>query len=227
MYNFFMDGVQLPVAPPAMTTTINNKNETIVLINEGEVNILKKAGLTDIEFEVEFPNSKYPFAVYPSGFQPASFYLEHLEKLKVSQEPFQFIVNRMKPDGSLLFDTNITVSLEDYTIDEDAENGFDVKSTVRLKQFKPFGTKKLNVKSASTSSSSASTATDNKKVVVEKQRATTGKTTPKTHTVKSGDTLWAISKKNLGDGSKYTELAKLNNLSNPNLIKPGQVIKLG
>jgi len=133
----------------------------------------------------------------------------------------------MKPDGSLLFDTNITVSLEDYTIDEDAENGFDVKSTVRLKQFKPFGTKKLNVKSASTSSSSASTATDNKKVVVEKQRATTGKTTPKTHTVKSGDTLWAIAKQHLGDGSKYTELAKLNNLSNPNLIKPGQVIKFG
>lgn len=227
MYNFFMDGVQLPVAPSAMSMKVNNKNETIVLINEGEVNILKKAGLTDIEFEVEFPNSKYPFAVYPSGFQPASSYLEHLEKLKVSQEPFQFIVNRMKPDGSLLFDTNITVSLEDYMIDEDAENGFDVKSTVRLKQFKPFGTKKLNVKSTSTSSYNASNATDNKKVVVETQRATTGKETAKTHTVKSGDTLWAIAKKYLGDGSKYTELAKLNNLSNPNLIKPGQVIKLG
>lgn len=227
MYNFFMDGVQLPVAPSALSMKVNNKNETIVLINEGEVNILKKAGLTDIEFEVEFPNSKYPFAVYPSGFQPASFYLEHLEKLKVSQEPFQFIVNRMKPDGSLLFDTNITVSLEDYTIDEDAGNGFDIKSTIQLKQFKPFGTKKLTVKSTSTSSSSVSTATDNKKVVIEKQRATTGKETAKTHTVKSGDTLWAIAKKYLGDGSKYTELAKLNNLSNPNLIKPGQVIKLG
>lgn len=228
MYNFFMDGVQLPVAPPSMSTKINNKNETITLINEGEVNLLKKAGLTDVEFEVEFPNVKYPFAVYPNGFQPATFFLEHLEKLKVSQEPFQFIVNRMKPEGSLLFDTNMTVSLEDYTIDEDAENGFDIKSSITLKQFKPFGTKKLNIKSASSSASNtASSANSKKKVTVEKKRATTGKQTAKTHTVKAGDTLWAIAKKHLGDGSKYTELAKLNNLSNPNIIKAGQVIKLG
>lgn len=227
MYNFFIGDVQLPIAPPAMSMKVNNKNETIVLINEGEVNLLKKAGLTDIEFEVEFPNSQYPFAIYPSGFQPASHFLDHLEKLKVDQEPFQFIVNRLKPDGSLLFDTNITVSLEDYTIDEDAENGFDVKSVIRLKQSKPFGTKKLNVKSAPASSSNASNGQAKQKVTVEKKRATTGKQTAKTHTVKAGDTLWAIAKKHLGDGSKYTELAKLNNLSNPNIIKAGQVIKLG
>lgn len=227
MYNFFMGDVQLPIAPPAMSMQINNKNETIVLINEGEVNLLKKAGLTDIEFEVEFPNVKYPFAVYPSGFQPASYYLEHLEKLKLSQEPIQFIVNRMKPDGSLLFDTNMTVSLEDYPINEDAENGFDVKVTIRLKQFKPFGTKKLNIKSAPINSSNASNGQAKQKVTVEKKRATTGKQTAKTHTVKAGDTLWAIAKKHLGDGAKYTELAKINNISNPNNIKAGQVIKLG
>lgn len=227
MYNFFIGDVQLPIAPPAMSMKVNNKNETILLINEGEVNLLKKAGLTDIEFEVEFPNSQYPFAVYPSGFQPASHYLEHLEKLKLSQEPFQFIVNRLKPDGSLLFDTNITVSLEDYTVDEDAENGFDVKSLIRLKQFKPFGTKKLNIKSTSTSSSSASNTQPKQKVTVEKSRPTTGKQTPKTHTVKAGETLWAIAKKHLGNGAKADELAELNNLPNPNLIKEGQVIKLG
>lgn len=227
MYNFFLDGVQLPVAPPTMRMKINNKNETITLINEGEVNLLKKPGLTDIEFEVEFPNVKYPYAVYPNGFQPAAYFLEHLEKLKLSPEPFQFIANRMKPDGSLLFDTNMTVSIEDYTIDEDAENGFDVKVTILLKQFRPFGTKKLNIKSAPASSSSASKGSNKKKVTVEKKRATTGKKTPKTHTVKSGETLWAIAKRHLGDGAKYTELAKLNNISNPNIIKAGQVIKLG
>ncbi|MGN7478945.1 LysM peptidoglycan-binding domain-containing protein [Solibacillus silvestris] len=228
MYNFFIGDVQMPIAPSAMSMKINNKNETITLINEGEVNLLKKAGLTDIEFEVEFPNVKYPYAVYPSGFQPASFYLEHLEKLKVAQEPFQFIVNRLKPDGSLLFDTNMTVSLEDYTVDEDAENGFDIKSTVSLKQFQPFGTKKLNIKSTSSSASNAASATKSKqKVTVEKSRPTTGKKTPKTYTVKAGDTLWAIAKKELGNGDKYTELAKLNNISNPNTIKVGQVIKLG
>lgn len=227
MYNLFLDDMQAPIAPPAMTMKINNKNETITLINEGEVNILKKAGLTDIEFELLLPNSKYPFAVYNDGFKPAAYYLEKLEKLKLSQEPFQFIVNRMKPDGSLLFDTNITVSLEEYSIEEDAEEGFDVKVTISLKQFKPFGTKKLTVKKTPSTSNSSGLGETKQKATIEKTRPTTGKETPKTHTVKSGDTLWAIAKKYLGDGSKYTQLAKLNNLSNPNIIKTGQVIKLG
>ena len=47
-----------------------------------------------------------------------------------------------------------------------------------------------------------------------------------THTVVRGDTLWDIAAKYLGDGSKYTQLAAINNISNPDLIYVGQVIKL-
>lgn len=221
MYNFFLDGVQLPVAPSNLSTRINNKNETITLMNEGEVNVLKKAGLTEIEFEVLLPNVNYPFAVYPNGFQPATHYLEKLEQLKLNQEPFPFIVNRMKPNGNLLFDTNMQMSLEEYEIQEDAEeNGFDVIVVVKLKQFRAYGNKKLNL------NNNASNGSTTKKATVEKVRPTTGKTKAKSVTVKQGDTLWAIAKKELGDGSKYTELAKLNNLSNPNAIRAGQVIKL-
>jgi nucleoid-associated protein YgaU len=34
--------------------------------------------------------------------------------------------------------------------------------------------------------------------------------------------LWAIAKKYYGDGNKYTEIAKANNISNPNVISVGQ-----
>lgn len=229
MYNFFVDGVQFPVAPAELRTKINGRNETITLMNDGEVNIIKKTGLTDIEFEVLLPNVKYPFAVYTGGFQPATYYLEKLEKLKVALEPFQFIVNRMMPNGNLLFDTNMTVTIEDYEINESAENGFDVMVNIQLKQYKAYGNKKLVTKpaTASNNASPASNAPTTQKAVVEQKRPTTGKETPKTHTVVAGDTLWAISKKYLGDGSKYPEIAKLNNINNPNLIKAGQVIKLG
>lgn len=47
-----------------------------------------------------------------------------------------------------------------------------------------------------------------------------------TYTVKSGDTLSGIALRFLGDASKYKELAAINNISNPNLIYVGQVIKL-
>lgn len=228
MYNFFMDGVQFPVAPPELSTKINGRNETIVLMNDGEVNVIKKPGLTDIEFEVLLPNVKYPFAVYTNGFQPATFYLEKLEKLKIDDKPFQFIVNRMMPNGNLLFDTNMTVTIEDYEIMESAENGFDVTVRISLKQYKAYGNKRIVTKptTASSNASNTSNTTTTQKAVVEQTRPTT-KETPKTHTVKSGETLWAIAKKYLGDGSKYTELAKINKISNPNVIKIGQVIKLG
>lgn len=227
MYNFFVDGVQLPVAPPEMTTKINGHNESIVLMNDGEVNIIKKPGLTDIEFEVLLPNVKYPFAVYPNGFQAATFYLDKLEKLKISDKPFQFIVNRMMPNGTLLFDTNMTVSLEDYEIKESADNGFDETVSIQLKQYRSYGNKKITIKKDTKSNSGKSNSKSTSKAVVEQKRPTTNKTAPKTHTVVKGDTLWAIAKKYLGDGSKSSELAKINNISNPNVLKVGQVIKLG
>lgn len=48
----------------------------------------------------------------------------------------------------------------------------------------------------------------------------------KSVTVERGDTLSAIALAHLGAASKYKQLATINNISNPNLIYVGQVIKL-
>lgn len=42
------------------------------------------------------------------------------------------------------------------------------------------------------------------------------------HTVVKGDTLWKIAQRNYGNGSRYPETAKANNISNPNIISVGQ-----
>ena len=98
MYYFYLDKILLPVAPSKMSLKIDNKNKTLVEINEGEINILKKAGLTNIEFDAMIPNVKYPFATYKNGFQSAKIFLEAIEKLKTSKQPFQFIVSRTYPN---------------------------------------------------------------------------------------------------------------------------------
>ena len=50
----------------------------------------------------------------------------------------------------------------------------------------------------------------------------------KTYTVKAGDTLSGIAKHELGDASKYTKIFEANRdvLSDPDKIKPGQVLKI-
>lgn len=45
------------------------------------------------------------------------------------------------------------------------------------------------------------------------------------HTVKHGDTLWAIAQKHLGKGSRYTEIVKLNGLKS-NVLYTGQKLKI-
>jgi len=152
MYDVYLDKILLPVTPSKIDLKIKNQNKTVTLINEGEVNLLKQAGLTDITLTVLIPQMEYPFAKYKSGFQGASFFLNGFEKLKVDRDskgklkPFQFIVSRATPNGKILFNSNIKVSLEDYTIKEDAKNGFDLTVDIKLKQYIDYGTKTVEIR---------------------------------------------------------------------------------
>lgn len=51
---------------------------------------------------------------------------------------------------------------------------------------------------------------------------------PRFHTVAKGDTLWAVAKKEYGDGSKYMVIYEANTpmLSHPDKIYPGQVLRI-
>lgn len=218
-YEFYLDNMLLPIAPQKLSLKINNQNKTYSMINDGEINVLKSAGLTDIEFEFLLPNVKYPFAVYKSNFETADVFLEKIEKLKTDLKPFQFIVVRKKPNGNSLFGTNMKVSLEDYTIKEDAKEGMDIVVSIKLKQYKEFGTKTCNV----------IIKQEVPKANLNNNRETTNSPAPSQnqyYTVKKGDCLWNIAKKFYGNGSKYGMIYNANKskIKNPNLIYPGQVL---
>ena len=226
-YELYMDNILCPVTPSKLQLKIKNQNKTMNLINGEEINTLKSAGLTEISFDLLLPNVKYPFALYKDDeFQSARYYLNELKRLKTGKKSFQFKVIRTFPDGRALFDTDMSVSLEDYTIKEDAKQGFDVVVSITLKQFRHYGTKIVTV-------STPSSETNEVVASVEEVRETSNSPVPTetsvvTHTVVKGDCLWNIAKKYYGNGSKYTVIHEANKdkITNPNLIQIGTVLNI-
>lgn len=222
-YYFFMGipPVPLPVTPGALNIKTPSKNTTVTLINDGEINILKEQGLREISFDFLLPQQKYPFSNYSISNYTASTFVPVLNEWKKTKIPFQFIVTRMNPKGKILFYTNIKSQIEDFEYDEDAEaHGFDVLCRITLKEYKDYGTKSISLSSLAGIAATAAVA------MVTKERNTASKQSVKFYIVKKGDTLWNICKKQLGNGSKYKEIADLNGLESPDKIYVGQKLRM-
>lgn len=219
-YEVYIDDILLPLPPEKIPIKYSGQNKTATLINGEEINMIRPPGLAEISLDVVIPQMDYPFAVWDGSFENAEDFLERLKELKEDGTTFEFIVIRDGPGNNSFFDTNMDVTLEDYKVSDDAKEGLDLIVSLSLKEYKSYGTKIMNF------------------VIVEEQTVPVApepelerQGTPpaaKTYTVTKGDCLWAIAKKQLGNGSRWQEIYNLNKdkISNPNVIYPGQVLTM-
>ena len=80
-----------PITPPELSIKMGANNETVSLINDGDINILKSIQLTEIEFEATFPMRKYP---YSREIYPFKDYFDVLKDFLMNKKPFRFVVSR-------------------------------------------------------------------------------------------------------------------------------------
>lgn len=216
-YTCYLGGLTVPT-PAKLTVKIKGKNKTLVLLNEGEINFLRAPGLAEITVPLVFPML--------GGERSPSVYLDMLEGLKTGKGTTRFVLLRHSPDGKRLFDTNIKVSVEDYSIVEDAKKGLDVSVDVKLKQWRDYGVKTVTVEQPAADTGQVPT------VIVEQERDASTAPTTQSYTVVKGDSLWAIAKKYYGDGSRYAEIYNANkstidaHAGGPNMIWPGDVLTI-
>jgi hypothetical protein len=206
MYELYIDGVLFPVTPGSLNIKTNNKNKTITLINEGEVNYIKSPGLSDITIpELLLPIHKYPFSQEKAKVG-AAYYLSKLEKWKNQKKPVVFKLLRYEVSQKhLIEDITTDVTIEDYEIMEDVDKyGSDVCVKLNMKQYRHWGAKKLVLKSKKTKSGKKKTV-----ATVKKQRKKT-KAIAKNYKIKSGDTLMKIAKKQMNNASAWKKLYQLN-----------------
>ena len=208
--HLYLCGVEMPEVPSAITIKTGNRNKTVELLNGDTINLLKSKGLQDISLTLAFPMLE--------GRRTAEYYIGLFDKFKRKRKPTQFILTRTTPDGKPLEDTNIKVSIEDFSRNEDAAKPFEVTYSVNLKEYTDYGTQTVKVKKIQKNGKTQKVAS------VKKEREKNNAPKAKKYTVKSGDTLWSISAKFLGSGAKYMQIFEANRktLSNPNIIKAGQ-----
>ena len=223
-YEFKLDKIILPVPPSNFQYSIKGNNKKLTSVNEGEFLILKNAKLSEISFEFMLPNVRYPFAVYKNNtFKNAKFFLDEIEKLKVAKKPFNFTIDRSKPNGTNLYDYKEKVVIDDYTLKEGASQGLDVMVSIKLTQYKEGNFKTVKIEKKKNGKKKIKTK---KKRQVHNAPMSDGKA--KTYKVVKGDSLWLIAKKFYGDGSKYKKIKEANKgkLKRGNMIFSGQILTI-
>ena len=193
----------LPVTPSQYFWRHPAKLETVSLDQLGEATLHGGYKMGDCTLEdVLLPAQQYPFIV-PGGRVDPGGYLYDLEVWCDKGAHLQWIVSGTG--------VNASVILEEITQGErDGTN--DLYLTIRMRQWRKLETPVLAV-----SGGGAVTARDSQ----------TGAASAKTYTVQPGDCLWSIAERYYGSGAQYKKLAAANpEITNPNLIYPGQVLTI-
>ena len=220
MYRFYLKQGQtqflFPVTPAKLEVKTDNHNQTVSILNVGEVNILKGKGLDEIRFTALFPNRMYSFVMQENPWKPPSAYIQMLQTFQTAKLPVQLTIFRQLADGSLLFAENREMVLEKCSMLEKGGEQGDIWVELLLKEYRR--SQSIAYKPLPQSQGKGN--------LMQQTVQRPAKTPEKTYIVKKGDSLWKIAKKELGNGSKYKEIAQKNHIQNPSLIYPGQVLQL-
>lgn len=217
--------IQLPVNPEDITISGSSNNDTTDTVGQGEISNIGFPGLKELTISSFFPK-RYNGELYINTggqFEGPEFYIKFFEDIKKDRKPFRLIITDLN--------INMLVSIESFsntyqygTDDVDYELELKEYKEHNIRILKATSTGFVSADSTTQKVSSATPTNTNSNRAVEKS-------IPKTYTVVSGDNLWTIAQRLLGDGSRWNEIYTYNNNKNviggnPNLIRPGQVLSI-
>lgn len=209
--------IYFPLTIETFKTVVKSLNKTVDVVSGSQMTIIKSIPLREFSLKVLLPKNDILVNDKHIWKEPI-IYLGRLREFKANKKPLRFIVLRPQEDGTELFPGNLLVTLEEYTVNEVAGEEGDFYIDIKLKEYNTIQGKKLVINS--------NKPNDNGKVQAKEEPQRPTKEPDKTYTVKKGDTLWTIAQKQLGNGSKWQDIARLNNIPNPNKLQVGQVLKL-
>lgn len=206
--------VQLPVNPEKFTVKKSADNSRVTVAGLGEVAVMNECNAVEISFSSIFPLYYFPGCSVKKPLTPSKYALI-FSNWMTDKTPVRFTATKC--------DVMMYVTIESFQYTESGGDVGTYEYSLTLKEYRTSKVRQITIKKSTQNTKKASVPKKTTKPRVN------NKSTPKTYTVKSGDCLWNIAKKYYGKGSEYTKIYDSNKKvigSNPNLIKPGQVLTI-
>lgn len=176
--------IELPVNPKTVEFTEKQLNQAVTLLNMGEVNLMGDRGLKYTKFSSFFPSKNSPHYKYAK--KTPKRYISMLQEWKTSKEIVRVIITDMNINLAMLID-ELNYSM--------VEGDSDVYYTLSFSEYRTLNVPSVNI-----------TTKVRTNGLTDRPNTSSGGS----HTVVSGDTLWAIAKKYYGSGAQYTKIYSAN-----------------
>lgn len=201
--------VTFPMLPEEIEATTASIFLSYDIMRTGKIKIPNGDELEEISWEGIFPGEARKNAPFVRSWTDPLVLKETIERFRKSRKKMRLLITETS--------VNLDVYIADFQGTYKGGHG-DYFYKINFLQAKDL---------VVLSEDELTEAVNNVSAATVKKRAD-NKTTPSSITVVSGDSLWKLAQKHLGDGSRYTEIYNLNkdSIKNPNLIYPGQVLKL-
>lgn len=211
-YLINLDGgmIHFPINPEHITCQTGNRTQTFEPINLGEIVLPRGRMSTRFTLEGFFPGEARKNDPKVKNWVHPKELTSTLSLWRNQGATLRLLVTETPINHNVIFDG-------DDSFEHDWKGGHgDCWYTIRLVEARD-----LIVRTEAEASQKTTTTSQ--------QTARSTPTKQKTYTVKSGDSLWTIAKKLLGDGGRWKELYNANKSTigkDPNRIYPGQTLRI-
>lgn len=201
-------GMYLPVLPEEFEKQIKTEQKQFQIVGGDEVNIFRGKNLFTAKIEgfIPYYDENSPWVKDEHRFVHPQMFREKIESILAKKWKTKFEYH------SANWGIECFVTIEDVTFREEGGTPGDLEYSFTIREHNSYEAKQVQIDSSGN--------------VQEKPSANQSKAT--TYTVKKGDCLSHIAKAVLGDSSRWREIYELNKdmIKNPNLIFPGQELKM-
>jgi len=237
-YNNDAEGWRIPVLPESIEITEAGTGKTYDIIGKGgsieetragEINVIKNPKLREVSFKSFFPANFHPYvSVLEKDLKQPFEYIADIRRWMATKHPirFRFAGSKLKYISKTKaelresdIDINMPASIEKFEWREVAGSPGDIEYSLSLKEYVFYSARRVTV---------AKNAAGETTLYQDPPMRPDERIRPETYTLRPGDNMWMVAQRILGDGARFREIMKLNNISDADAkrLQPGRVIQI-